>query len=891
MLYLKKYFTEGLIQMAILLSLCGMRVDVGLEPYLPPSWHNMILGPTSALTQTQFHNLRNRLEDGHGLHPKNVDLDGFFTARRLLGWVHSLDRLQVPHAELEAWLVQREPDPLPVGFPDQTSPLVRAVDGAERDRIASSEESRAVFSTMQQGEEEEEEEDKEEEMYHVLHPNGALDERREEEEEEEDFAQMYRHYSRAEGGGGPGDSYGCANNRELTHNDENQTSLSFQECLRLFEENFPFTEGEQLHDVGGRDGGLERPSPDRETMLPPFTPPTGNPSLDMELHWQDLLAIMEPESTDVDMMTSFDHTGNSGATGTLPQQNCDNHDKDATDAHPEVLLMEAPLHHGLLGAPSQSELEPNQLTLTPSAELDDQRSAFDTRDTLKNCNMNRLHSPPDLLAEDPSEDFCLSLNAEDNMSTFNVNLLTQDHVETMESSPSTQYNPCPENLPSFDVNFHSRDLTPSSITPPLEGNGVTQDFLTSPSSVFLVDEEDDADGLPSPLIDLLEDAAILNEIRLLDLALEEGFSPEMAARLEEEGYLDRDVAQLETGRDDHHSGSSRITENWAQDGGNEADSDSGLSVDFSYSPASPCASEASSYSSSSSSSSCVSAEGSPFSEDECEDAEYGLVVSDMEVEMTIKQERLEEEEMGAAGGRHPEDVKKPFLPDYGDDKLFNGFPWLEHIGHDHTYNQPWSPPSSPFLGKMPTKQTKSSPQHDNVKPYRRSSSRHSLSETKMQSRDERRARALKVPFSNELIVNLPVEEFNDLLASCHLSEDQLSLVRDIRRRGKNKIAAQNCRKRKMNVLVSLSDDVSGLRRYRSRLLREKQEALRKLQEMKRQVGMLYQEVFSRLRDEEGRPLDAMEYLLDFEPNGSVTVASRQQGPLTKNNKKQRDKKK
>lgn len=95
MLHLKKYFTEGLIQMAILLSLCGVRVDVGLEPYLPPSWHEMILGPTSALTQTQFHNLRNRMEEAHGLHPKNVDLDGFFTTRRLLGWVRSLDRLQV----------------------------------------------------------------------------------------------------------------------------------------------------------------------------------------------------------------------------------------------------------------------------------------------------------------------------------------------------------------------------------------------------------------------------------------------------------------------------------------------------------------------------------------------------------------------------------------------------------------------------------------------------------------------------------------------------------------------------------------------------------------------------------------------------------------------------
>lgn len=94
MLYLKKYFTEGLIQMAILLSLCGVRVDVGLDSYLSPSWQEMILGPTSALTQTQFHNLRNRL-DSQSSHPKNLDLDGFFTTRRLLGWLHSPDRMQV----------------------------------------------------------------------------------------------------------------------------------------------------------------------------------------------------------------------------------------------------------------------------------------------------------------------------------------------------------------------------------------------------------------------------------------------------------------------------------------------------------------------------------------------------------------------------------------------------------------------------------------------------------------------------------------------------------------------------------------------------------------------------------------------------------------------------
>nr|XP_046272308.1 endoplasmic reticulum membrane sensor NFE2L1a isoform X2 [Scatophagus argus] len=876
-MYLKKYFTEGLIQMAILLSLCGVRVDVGLEPYLSPSWHEIILGPTSALTQTQFHNLRNRLEDGHTLHPKNVDLDGFFTARRLLGWVHSLDRLQVPHTELETWLVQRESDPLPMGYPDQTSPLVRTPAGVERDRTAPRIESRAALGTAHQ-EEEEEEEDKEEGTHHALHQSDVPNERGED-EEEEDLVGMHRHCRRTEGGGRP----------ELTQN-EDQTSFSFQECLRLLEETFPFTEEQQLHDAGGRGGDMAHQTPNTELMLPSIIP-TENSSLDLELHWQDLLAIMEPEDTDINMMTSLGHTTNSRATGPLqavgsraPQQSCNNHDDEVAETSQEVLLMESPVQHGMLEAPNQSELETALFPLIPSAELDDHSSVLNTRDTLKNSDVNSLHSPPDhtdLLAEDLAEDFSLGVNPGDNSSNYNINFLS--HVDTMEGSLSSEYALYPENPPNFDVNFHSHDLT-SSFT----------------SSLFNEEDVEDEDSLASPLNDLLEDAAILDEIRLLDLALEEGFSPEMAARLDEEGYLYREIAQQETGNDNDHSDSSiMVTEDQdqprrqQQDSENEEDSDSGLSLDFSHSHASPCASEASSYSSSSTTSSCVSDEESPFSESEDDDAKEDLLGPDMKVEMTIKQEELEEEELGAVGGGYPEDVKKHFSPNYRDDKLFDGFPWVEHIGHDHTYNQPWSSASFPSLGKMPTKQTKSSLRHDSAKPYHRSRSGH-ISETKMWNRDERRARALKVPFSNELIVNMPVEEFNDLLANFHLSEEQLNLIRDIRRRGKNKIAAQNCRKRKMDVLLGLNDDVSSLMRYRSRLLRERQEALRNLQEMKRQLGMLYQEVFSRLRDEEGRPLDTMEYLLNFEPNGGVTVASRQQKaalPLTKASKKQKDKKK
>lgn len=704
-----------------------------------------------------------------------------------------------------------------------------------------------------------------------------------EEEEEEDQVRIQRHRN-TEGGRRPRGSHGNTN-RELTAlNEADQTSVALQECLRLLEETFPFTEEQQLGDVDGRRGEFDCQLPDTEPLLPPVIP-TEEPSLDLELQWQDLLAIMEPENTNVDMMAPFEHTLDSRPSGIFQDVGSEALSQQSNNFD----SVETPLHHGLPRPRSQSDLEPALVPLIPSAELDDQSSTLNMRDTLPNPTLNLLHNPmrrTNRLAEDLSENLSMGLNTEDNSSAFNINLLSQDDVDNMEL----------ENFPGFDVNFHSSDELPSSFTPTLEGHGMPQDFL--------VDEEDveDEDGLP--LSDLLEDATILEEMTLLDLALEEGFSPEMAARLEEEGYLTSGVAQQETGRDNDHSGSNMVvTQDQPgrnqQDGEGEADSDSGLSLDFSHSPASPCVSEASSYSSysasssSSSSASSSSIEG-PLSEDEDEDAEEGLTGSDMEVEVTIKQEELEEEVLGAVGGGYPGDGNKLFPSNFEDHKLFHGFPWQEHICHDHTYNQPWSTASSPSLGEIPTKHTKSL-RHENAKPYHRSSSRQ-LSESKMWSRDERRARALKIPFSNELIVNLPVEEFNDLLSNYQLNGEQLTLIRDIRRRGKNKIAAQNCRKRKLGVLLGLEDNVSGLRRHRSRLLREKQEALKNLQEMKRRLGMLYDEVFSRLRDEEGRPLDATEYLLDFGPNGSITVASRQQGgvlPLTreKSSKKQRDKKK
>lgn len=216
------------------------------------------------------------------------------------------------------------------------------------------------------------------------------------------------------------------------------------------------------------------------------------------------------------------------------------------------------MFQGLFGPPRQSALELALLPLISSEELDDNSSALNTGDILQNSQGNPLRSPPDhtdLLAENPSRDFYLELNAEDNSNTLNINLLTEDLIDPMEGSPC----PYPENLPSFDAILCLHDSTTSSFTPFPEQYVMNQDPLASPSDVFLFDEDaEEEDGLPSTINDLIENVTILDEIRSLNLSLEEGFSPEMVARLDEEGCLYPKIGQQETDQDNDHSCSSMM---------------------------------------------------------------------------------------------------------------------------------------------------------------------------------------------------------------------------------------------------------------------------------------------------------------------------------------------
>ncbi|KAJ8012733.1 hypothetical protein DPEC_G00045950 [Dallia pectoralis] len=151
------------------------------------------------------------------------------------------------------------------------------------------------------------------------------------------------------------------------------------------------------------------------------------------------------------------------------------------------------------------------------------------------------------------------------------------------------------------------------------------------------------------------------------------------------------------------------------------------------------------------------------------------------------------------------------------------------------------------------------------------------------SKDEQRAKALQIPFTVDMIINLPVDDFNEMMSKHQLNEAQLALVRDIRRRGKNKVAAQNCRKRKMENIVELEYDLDSLKEEKELLQKEKMENHGSLREMKQKLNTLYLEVFSQLRDEEGRPYSPSEYSLQQTTDGTVFIVPRIKKTLVKKN--------
>lgn len=75
-----------------------------------------------------------------------------------------------------------------------------------------------------------------------------------------------------------------------------------------------------------------------------------------------------------------------------------------------------------------------------------------------------------------------------------------------------------------------------------------------------------------------------------------------------------------------------------------------------------------------------------------------------------------------------------------------------------------------------------------------------------------------------------------------LTPEQLDCIHDIRRRSKNRIAAQRCRKRKLDCIQNLESEIEKLQSEKESLLKERDHILSTLGETKQNLTGLCQQV-------------------------------------------------
>jgi nuclear factor erythroid 2-related factor 1/3 len=154
-------------------------------------------------------------------------------------------------------------------------------------------------------------------------------------------------------------------------------------------------------------------------------------------------------------------------------------------------------------------------------------------------------------------------------------------------------------------------------------------------------------------------------------------------------------------------------------------------------------------------------------------------------------------------------------------------------------------------------------------------------ENAMTSRDVKRLHEMHIPLRYDDIVSTPVEKFNRLLQNHHLSDAQVQFIRDVRRRGKNKMAAQNCRKRKLDVINDLDGEVVMLQQRRMELQREQALIAHRADDIKMKMRELEEAIMRSLNPGSRQVQDSVR--LQLTSDGALYVVPATNSSLTDEN--------
>ncbi|XP_028977034.2 transcription regulator protein BACH1b [Esox lucius] len=107
-----------------------------------------------------------------------------------------------------------------------------------------------------------------------------------------------------------------------------------------------------------------------------------------------------------------------------------------------------------------------------------------------------------------------------------------------------------------------------------------------------------------------------------------------------------------------------------------------------------------------------------------------------------------------------------------------------------------------------------------------------------------RAKEVQLPFSVGRVLGLSRNDFQLMLRHHPLTREQLDFVQDVRRRSKNRIAAQRCRKRKLDCIHNLECEINKLRAEKDNLMSERTHLSQMKQNAWHSVSALCQRVCS-----------------------------------------------
>ncbi|NXQ89398.1 NF2L3 factor, partial [Nyctibius grandis] len=85
------------------------------------------------------------------------------------------------------------------------------------------------------------------------------------------------------------------------------------------------------------------------------------------------------------------------------------------------------------------------------------------------------------------------------------------------------------------------------------------------------------------------------------------------------------------------------------------------------------------------------------------------------------------------------------------------------------------------------------------------------------------------------------------------------------------VAAKNCRKCKLNAILNLEEDVCNLQTQKESLKKEHSQCSRSISWMKQKLNNLYGDIFSTLKDDQGRPVNPCEYVIHCSSDSSVII--------------------